>query len=250
MSFAIVDPRMLLAERKNYGYSADAGKKTHPIEARVESTDQADDMFDGISYAKGAEAVKQLFLSVGCKLYRRAMNRYFRMYALKSADCHDLVGCFLAEARHMEQPEKTLIIKEWLRDWIRTAGTNIVRIVSFSGDKLILEQSSVLSQHSTLRRHMLLVSTFDEAGDVTDTIPICLLPQALTEISIPDVGKSSALLLNESDLSFIRSEVDETSAQFFYKNLKNIQSEMRRLMIFKNMYDAVRGGKLKGDHLL
>ena len=44
--------------RKSWGYREDQLTTTHPIAAKVENTEVARSIFDGITYAKGASTLK------------------------------------------------------------------------------------------------------------------------------------------------------------------------------------------------
>ena len=50
---------------------------THPIAGRVENTDQAENIFDGITYAKGAAMIKQLYFQMGASMFSQAVKAYF-----------------------------------------------------------------------------------------------------------------------------------------------------------------------------
>jgi aminopeptidase N len=43
---------------KAWGYSTDQNKTTHPISATIANTEEAETIFDGISYSKGASVLK------------------------------------------------------------------------------------------------------------------------------------------------------------------------------------------------
>lgn len=51
--------------RKGWGYTEDQMQTTHAIRGRVENTEQAESIFDGITYAKGAATMKQLMYLLG-----------------------------------------------------------------------------------------------------------------------------------------------------------------------------------------
>jgi aminopeptidase N len=43
---------------KSWGYDTDQNKTTHPIQVEINDTEEADTIFDGISYSKGAAVLK------------------------------------------------------------------------------------------------------------------------------------------------------------------------------------------------
>ena len=44
--------------RKGWGYRTDQLSTTHPIAGDVENTEEADSIFDGITYSKGAATLR------------------------------------------------------------------------------------------------------------------------------------------------------------------------------------------------
>ena len=57
---------MYFRDRKQWGYDEDERNSvTHPIRGEIKDTDAATNLFDGITYAKGAAVLKQLVFVVG-----------------------------------------------------------------------------------------------------------------------------------------------------------------------------------------
>jgi aminopeptidase N len=48
-------------EEKFWGIKDDSMTGTHPIACLINQTDEADSLFDGISYGKGASFLKQMY---------------------------------------------------------------------------------------------------------------------------------------------------------------------------------------------
>lgn len=65
---------MEFLKSKIWGYITDQRNTTHPIFCDVQNTDQADNIFDGITYAKGAALLKQLFTMMGEQKFSQAMG--------------------------------------------------------------------------------------------------------------------------------------------------------------------------------
>jgi aminopeptidase N len=92
MSFPIAKSFSLMNFRKGGGYDADQMTSTHPIAGRVEDTDKADSIFDGITYNKGGAVMRQLFAVIGRKSFSKAMKIYFHKFAFGNATLGDLLG--------------------------------------------------------------------------------------------------------------------------------------------------------------
>jgi aminopeptidase N len=66
---------------------------THPISCHCKHTQEASDLFDGISYGKGACFLKQIFFFFGPQVLRDGLKSYFAKYAFSNTELKD----FLAE---------------------------------------------------------------------------------------------------------------------------------------------------------
>ena len=63
---------------KGWGYTTDQTRTTHSISGDVLNTDQAENIFDGITYSKGAAVLKQLHCLMGSKQFGQALVKYFK----------------------------------------------------------------------------------------------------------------------------------------------------------------------------
>lgn len=68
-------------QRKGWGYRADQLITTHPIAGPVANTEEAESIFDGITYAKGAASLRQIMSLMGEDAFSDAMKVYFNKYA-------------------------------------------------------------------------------------------------------------------------------------------------------------------------
>ena len=62
---------------KFWGVSADQMSSTHPICADIARTDEADALFDGISYGKGSAWLKQVYKILGTETIKVGLHDYF-----------------------------------------------------------------------------------------------------------------------------------------------------------------------------
>mmetsp|Transcript_1239 Transcript_1239/g.1434 ORF Transcript_1239/g.1434 Transcript_1239/m.1434 type:complete len:274 (-) Transcript_1239:1266-2087(-) len=76
-----------------HGVHADTLKNTHPITVEVKHTEDAVNVFDRISYEKGASFVKQLSYFVGSDALKKGMKLYFDRYSFKNTQLTDFISC-------------------------------------------------------------------------------------------------------------------------------------------------------------
>ena len=65
---------------KYWGINTDIKSTTHPICAEIPSTQEAEALFDGISYGKGSAWLKQVLKVMDPASIKKAFIRYFATY--------------------------------------------------------------------------------------------------------------------------------------------------------------------------
>ncbi len=135
---------------KAWGYWQDLMITTHPVEPNIPDIRSSKGIFDGITYAKGAAALKQLNFYVGDEAFQKGIQSYFKKYALKNANREQFIQS-IAEASGKD-------LKSWTEKWIQSSGPNKMRF-DFSCAKGVINKaivfqeknsSGVLSPHRTL----------------------------------------------------------------------------------------------------
>jgi aminopeptidase N len=105
--------------RKAWGYDADQRPSTHPVAPDPEAVpDTASAMlnFDGISYAKGASALRQLVAWLGEKDFLAGINTHFARHRFANATLADFIES-LAAATERD-------VHAWADSWLRTTGVD------------------------------------------------------------------------------------------------------------------------------
>ena len=82
MSSATQDTQgwMAFCKEKTKGYRDDLAPTTHPIEAICETSEEAGELLDGITYGKGACFVRQLIMRVGMDAFLQGLKNYFQEF--------------------------------------------------------------------------------------------------------------------------------------------------------------------------
>lgn len=73
-------------------FDLDALHTSHPIEVPVGGPDEVDEIFDAISYSKGASVIRMLHDYIGDADFKKGMNAYLTKYAYKNTFTVDLWG--------------------------------------------------------------------------------------------------------------------------------------------------------------
>ena len=230
--------------RKGWGYDADQRPSTHPVApAEVADTAQALQNFDGISYVKGASVLRQLVARLGEEAFLAGLNAYFAAHAFGNAELDDLLGA-LAEASGQD-------VRGWGERWLRTTGVDTLRV---EGDRI-----RHTSADGVLRPHRITAGCYGRrasgslaAGPLGSVARIDLdLPGVPDSAwAEPGADEPDLLLLNDTDLGFVKVRFDERSWQTLRECLGEIPEELARAVAWEAARDQVRDGELDPSEYL
>ncbi|MEV8125616.1 aminopeptidase N [Streptomyces sp. NPDC085944] len=221
--------------RKAWGYDADQRPSTHPVAPEdVRDTASALLNFDGISYAKGASALRQLVAWLGEKDFLAGINTHFERHKFANASLADFIDS-LAAATDRD-------VHAWADAWLRTTGVDTLT-PAIAGDN----GSRVLTVHRTGERpHRIAVGLYDQdPGDHGR-----LTPRERLDIDVPQdgprpIGKLPALVvLNDGDLSYAKIRFDADSFHAVRESLSGLPDPLTRAVVWNALRDAVRDGEL------
>ena len=125
---------------RSAGFGVDSLKNSRPVEFEVETPEQAEEMFDVLTYEKGSTVLRMFEMFVGEEVFQKGVQQYLNKYKFENTHSSDLWES-LSEA-------SKLPLNKMLPTWIKQPGFPIIN-VSKSGGKFILEQSKFLIDGST-----------------------------------------------------------------------------------------------------
>ncbi|MFG2212330.1 aminopeptidase N [Streptomyces sp. NPDC048638] len=229
--------------RKGWGYDADQRPSTHPVApAPTDVPDTASALlnFDGISYAKGASALRQLVAWMGEKAFLTGINDHFARHRFANATLADFIDS-LARATDRD-------VHTWAERWLRTTGADtLTPVVGDTGDgHWTLRIDRTGSQDGT-RPHHLTAGLYDQ----DPTTPGRLLPRTPLSCDLPGdttrtlPGRRPALLLlNDQDLTYAKVRLDADSWDTALRALSALPDPLTRAVVWNAARDMVRDGEL------
>ncbi|MFF1833341.1 aminopeptidase N [Streptomyces sp. NPDC058231] len=228
--------------RKGWGYDADQRPSTHPVApdpAAVPDTASAMLNFDGISYAKGASALRQLVTWIGEKDFLAGINTHIARHKFSNATLADFIDN-LASATDRD-------VHAWAAQWLRTTGVDTLtpRVEENDGTW------TLTVDRNGSRPHRIAVATFDHTPD-TRSGPDQLVLRDRIELDIPHdtttttrPGHRPALLvLNDGDLTYAKVRPDTRSWETVVNSLSGIPDALTRAVVWNTARDMVRDGDL------
>ncbi|MFF9169068.1 MULTISPECIES: aminopeptidase N [unclassified Streptomyces] len=221
--------------RKAWGYDADQRPSTHPVAPdAVPDTASALLNFDGISYAKGASALRQLVTWLGEKDFLAGINTHFARHRFANATLADFIDS-LASATDRD-------VHAWAEAWLRTTGVDTLtpRISGSNGDRVLTVD------HAGSRPHRIAVGLYDQ--DLTDEGRLMLRERVEIDVPLTEpqpLGKKPALLLlNDGDLTYAKVRFDAGSFDTVRTALSGLPDALTRAVVWNALRDAVRDGEL------
>eukprot|EP00850_Spirogloea_muscicola_P013761 SM000095S24975 [mRNA] locus=s95:214870:220471:+ [translate_table: standard] len=118
-------------------FSADSLQESHPIEVEVKHPREIDEIFDDISYNKGAAIIQMLAGYLGQDAFKKGMRAYIKKYASQNAATADLWACLGAEAGED--------IQSVMDTWTKQMGYPVLSASLVDGGQIQLTQERFLS---------------------------------------------------------------------------------------------------------
>lgn len=250
-------------DRKSWGYDADQRPSTHPVApdpGAVPDTASAMLNFDGISYAKGASALRQLVAWLGEKDFLAGINTHISRHKFGNATLADFIDSLAASTDRD--------VHQWAGQWLRTTGVDtLTPTVGTAGTSTSTGTSTSgtggtgtphghgsdsgwtldIAQRGE-RPHRIAVAAFDR--DLVD--PGRLTPRDRFEIDIPQQNgplvrpgrRPDLVVLNDGDLSYAKVRLDPRSWDTAIESLCGIPDALTRTVVWNAARDMVRDGEL------
>ncbi|MFF3300461.1 aminopeptidase N [Streptomyces sp. NPDC002908] len=228
--------------RKGWGYDADQRPTTHPVAPDPDSVpDTASALlnFDGISYAKGASALRQLVAWLGEKDFLAGINTHFTRHKFANATLADFIDS-LATATDRD-------VHTWATSWLRTTGIDTLTAhVENTGNSW-----NLTVDRTGNRPHRITVGTYDHSLD-TQTGTEQLVLRDRFELDIPQDGtpathpgrRPDLVVLNDNDLTYAKIRLDTPSWDTALTHLSGIPDALTRALLWNTARDMVRDGEL------
>jgi len=230
--------------RKNWAYRQDQLPSTHPIAADNHDLEAVEVSFDGITYAKGASALKQLVAWVGEAEFFQGLRAYFRRHAFGNSRFADLLRA-LEETSGRD-------LGSWAEEWLQTTGVNTLAVDATVDDEgrytSFAVTQSAHPDHPTLRRHRIGIGLYDRREDgrlVRRTAVETDVVGARTDVAkLLGAAQPDLVLLNDGDLSYAKIRFDERSLATVRESIQDIDDSLARALCWGALWDMTRDAEL------
>ena len=230
-------------QRKTWAYRQDQLPSTHPIAADMVDLEAVELNFDGITYAKGASALRQLVAFVGRDDFLAGVRAYFERHAFSNTQLPDLLEALEAASGRD--------LSFFSDQWLQTAGVNTLAADwELDGDdrftRFAIRQTAT-PEWPTLRRHRMAVGFYDvtDAGLTRTERFEFDIDGAATEV--PEVvgrRRPDLVLLNDDDLTYAKIRLDERSLATLVGHVHELDDALARALCAGAAWDLCRDAEL------
>lgn len=229
----------------NRALSLDGLKNSHPIEQAVKNPAEVSQLFDAISYSKGASVIRMLENFLGEESFRKGLNRYLSSHMYDNARTEDLWSALETESG---QPV-TAIMDSWVKQMgypvlqvesDRTGGQTTLSVTQerFVYDRLLGDTGPDSDSDNEVWRVPVSASQGREESTVT------VMDGRQTQIDVPGSG-DGWVKLNPLQTGFFRVNYSTEDWQRLVPAIESLELHATdRLGVQNDAYALSRAGLL------
>ncbi|XP_011304312.1 puromycin-sensitive aminopeptidase isoform X2 [Fopius arisanus] len=218
----------------------DGLKNSHPIEVPVGHPSEIDEIFDDISYNKGASVIRMLHSYIGDDDFRKGMNIYLKRYSYNNAETEDLWAA-LEEASNKP-------IRAVMSTWTKQMGFPVLkvdqrqdgndRILSLSQERFLADGS--VDKEASLWMIPVSVSTSKSPGKVAFNT---VMSERSKEMVIKDAPEGVWIKVNPGTIGFYRTRYTPEALSSLMPVVKDrTLPPLDRLGLLDDLFAMVQAG--------
>ncbi|QRO86908.1 aminopeptidase N [Kytococcus sedentarius] len=232
--------------RKPWGYAAERSPSTHPVAgAPAHDGDTALQNFDGISYAKGASALRQLIEWMGDEHFISGVRDHLTTHAYGNATLADFLGSMESASGRD--------VQGWAAAWLETAGLDRISVELTTRQDadgvpvietatLVRDQPQGAAGAPANRPHALTIAGWTD-GDRAWEVELEL---DADRVEVPELaGRPVPRLVvpNAADTTWATAVLDAESLAALPAQLPQVDEPVTRAMLWAALFDAVAEGE-------
>ncbi len=235
---------MFAVGRKQWAYTQDLRPTTHPIAADIPDIEAAAQNFDGITYSKGAAAMKQLQAYVGRDAFDNGVRRYFRGFAFGCTRLEDFLDQIAAASGRD--------LSTWADTWLRTSGPSQIEVTASDTALTVQQQMPMNAVAKDTRSHVFGVGLYAERDGVLEQLE--LVPVELSgdpvQVMSATADTPDLVLPNADDATYAIVRLDPRSQETALRLLATVREEVPRAVLWSALWNHVRDAQLSPARFL
>jgi aminopeptidase N len=224
---------------KAWGLAADQRTSTHPVAGNgARDTQQALTDFDGISYSKGAGALRQLNAYLGDEAFLAGVVDHLERHSYGNATLADLLDSW-----HRVSDKD---VHAWAEKWLRTAGVDTLRCVADPRGVVVERLNG--SAEEVSRPHALTVSWYGDDA-TSQSVPV-LVTGDRTSADLPSYDGTGLLLPDSRDETWAKIALDDASVDRAPGLLQRIDDPLGRSVIWAALREGMLDARISPEQYL
>jgi puromycin-sensitive aminopeptidase len=227
----------------------DALKTSHPIQVPIARAEEVEEVFDAISYCKGASVIRMAHAVLGHDKFRNGLRQYMQKHQYSNTETLDLWNAW--------ESASGMPVKDLMASWTEQMGFPVVTVTSFevvgSAARLKLKQTWFLSSgEQTDEKKTWNVPVFMSTSSSTAPKLLTIMKEeTLVLEDIPLSGSADFVLLNSGVFTPMRVAYTPEMRSRLIKALKAglIQPADRACLVL-DTFALAKAGMLAADEAL
>jgi len=221
----------------------DALHSSHPIEVEVGHPSEVDEIFDNISYNKGASVIRMLYDWIGDAAFKAGMSSYLTKYSYKNAETPQLWAELEAASG--------LPVTKVMQTWTEQMGFPCISMTSLQeGNDRILTLKQVKfvgdGKVAAAGSKWQVPVSIATAGSETVTKVMLDRDEVETVVRLSNVPQTAWVKLNPGVVGFFRVQYPESELQLLQEAVKSKSlPSVDRLNVLDDLFSLIAAGKAK-----
>lgn len=213
-------------------FTLDALTTSHKISVEVSNPDQINEIFDSISYSKGASIIRSMENFLTMDVFKRGLTNYLNKFSYQSATQDDLWMSLTMEAQRSGVFDDTMSVKEIMDTWTLQTGFPYVQVTrNYKDNKINFEQRRFVlmetnsTEVETDEKDPLwwvpITYTTEQEANFTVTKPSHWMKAERNIVVEHEIDTSEWLIVNLQVTGYYRVNYDITNWNLIIEHLNN-----------------------------
>lgn len=230
----------------------DAYASSHPVSAPVAHPEEIDEIFDSISYGKGAAIIRMMDHFLTTRIFKQGLTNYLKSRAYQCATQDDLWSALTDEGHKEGVLAKDVTVKEIMDTWTLQTGFPYITVTRNyqDGSAFITQQRFKYLNHSKGENQWWIPISFtSQAGpDFETTKPLhWIKPKESLRIEHLNVQPNHWVVFNIRQTGFYRVNYDQQNWELLTRQLMDPKKyleigELNRAQIVADSLHLARAG--------
>ena len=238
----------------------DSLQSSHPVSVEVQHPDEIGQIFDTISYGKGASIIRMMANFLGINVFNQGITNYLRRHEYGNAKQDDLWQSLTEVAVKEKMLQHDLNVKDIMDTWTLQMSYPVVKVVrdyntneiKFAQERFLMFSDTSIKDENVYRWWIPISCTHSDADFANTQTNFWMSPNSKQHVTTEYCSTpiDQGLIVNVQQTGYYRVNYDEGNWNLILSALNNNMSSIHRTNRAQLIDDAMnlaRAGYLKYD---